>query len=186
MDTRKVCRGLWMFIFNAIEESDSNQTTELIQEKVRDVAVVVFRNALKENILCAMLASFHAWPEPWKSLAYNILAGRIYGDKKGSALHSAYVDMVTHLCAPGGEYDDFTSAFTRTQFMPSWILVAEVERAKREEDFWHACALEEELDDRKRDDRKRVQDELRELLMVSTWLAEALAADLRLGACVTP
>ena len=49
MDTRKVCRGLWMFIFNAIEESDSNQTTELIQEKVRDVAVVVFRNALKEN-----------------------------------------------------------------------------------------------------------------------------------------
>ena len=42
MDTRKVCRGLWMFIFNAIEESDSNQPTELIQEKVRDVAVVVF------------------------------------------------------------------------------------------------------------------------------------------------
>ena len=186
MDTRKVCRGLWMFIFNAIEESDSNQPTELIQEKVRDVAVVVFRGALKENILGAMLASFHAWPEPWKSLAYNILAGRIYGDKKGSALHSAYVDMVTHLCAPGGEYDDFTTAFTRTQFMPSWILVAEVERAHREEDFWHACALEEELDDRKMDDRKRVEDELRQLQMASTWLAEALAADLRLGACVTP
>ena len=101
--------------------------------------------------------------------------------KKGSAFHSAYVDMVTHLCAPGGEYDDFTTAFTRTQFMPSWILVAEVERAKREEDIWHACALEEELDD-----RERMEDELRQLEMASTWLAEALAADLRLGACVTP
>ena len=33
--------------------------------------------------------------------------------------------------------------------------------------FWHAC-------------------ELRQLQMASTWLAEALAADLRLGACVTP
>ena len=110
-----------------------------------------------------------------------MLSGRIYGDRTGPALHSAYADMVTHLCAPGGEYDDYTKAFTRTQFIPYWILVAQVERAKREKDYWHACALEEELDER---DEK--EDELGQLEMASTWLAEALAADLRLGACGRP
>ena len=76
----KVCRGLWAFIQANLyfsQEISRDADASLIWELTLGIAITVFRQALSKELIRHMIRHFHAWPEPWHSLTFDILIGRV-------------------------------------------------------------------------------------------------------------
>ena len=136
-----------------------------------DILIAVFRQARSKEFLGHMLRHFHAWPEPWRTMMYDMLCGSACNDEDDTQeLHSAYARMVTHFCTEGPcEH----TPFLELKFSQCRIIVGETERAKLRDDWWGVVYLEEQLE---------LQDgwlhDLHQMETASQKLARAFAEDL--------